>query len=76
MTKPIRVVRTRSNKLSNRFLPFEEIETEAVLSMDDDIAMLTADELELGFQVCLVFRKLKYCITFYIKISSSINRWL
>ena len=55
MTKPIRVVRTRSNKLSNRFLPFEEIETEAVLSMDDDIVMLTADELEFGFQVCLVF---------------------
>jgi hypothetical protein len=23
--------------------------------MDDDIVMLTADELEFGFQVCLVF---------------------
>jgi len=41
----------RSNKLSNRFFPYDEIETEAVLSLDDDIVMLTADELEFGFQV-------------------------
>jgi glucuronyl/N-acetylglucosaminyl transferase EXT2 len=45
------VVRTQSNKLTNRFYPFDEIETEAVLSMDDDIVMLTPDELEFGYQV-------------------------
>lgn len=40
-----------ANKLSNRFYPFEEIQTEAVLSIDDDIVMLTADELEFGYEV-------------------------
>ena len=50
-SKPLKVVRTRSNRLTNRFFPFDEIETEAVLSMDDDIVMLTADELEFGYQV-------------------------
>ena len=52
-TKPIRIVRTEANKLSNRFFPYSEIETEAVLSMDDDIVMLTPDELEFGYQVRL-----------------------
>ena len=45
------VVRTDANVLSNRFLPFSEIKTECILSMDDDIVMLTADELEFGYQV-------------------------
>ncbi|KRT81092.1 hypothetical protein AMK59_5573 [Oryctes borbonicus] len=49
--KPIKVIRTKANKLSNRFYPFEEIETEAILSIDDDIIMLTADELEFGYEV-------------------------
>jgi len=39
------------NLLSNRFYPFEEIETEAVFSLDDDIIMLTVDEIEFGFEV-------------------------
>ena len=34
-----------------RFYPYEEIDTEAVLSLDDDIDMLTSDELEFGYQV-------------------------
>lgn len=34
-----------------RFLPFDEIETEAVLSLDDDITMLNGDELEFAYQV-------------------------
>jgi len=42
--------------LTNRFFPFDEIETEAVLSMDDDIVMLTADELEFGYQVSDVLK--------------------
>lgn len=45
------MIRTAANKLSNRFYPYEEIQTEAVLSIDDDIVMLTADELEFGYEV-------------------------
>nr|CAB3244014.1 exostosin-2-like [Phallusia mammillata] len=46
-----KVIQTTSNKLSNRFFPYEEIKTEAVLAIDDDIIMLTADEIEFGYQV-------------------------
>lgn len=45
------MVRTKENKLSNRFFPFDEIETEAVLAIDDDIIMLTSDELQFGYEV-------------------------
>ncbi|XP_044537793.1 exostosin-2-like [Gracilinanus agilis] len=48
---PLKVVRTAENKLSNRFFPYDEIETEAVLAIDDDIIMLTADELQFGYEV-------------------------
>ncbi|RZF37962.1 hypothetical protein LSTR_LSTR005462 [Laodelphax striatellus] len=51
VSKPIKVIQTKENKLSNRFYPYEEIETEAVLHIDDDIVMLTADELEFGYEV-------------------------
>ncbi|KAB0802721.1 hypothetical protein PPYR_04907 [Photinus pyralis] len=51
ISKPIKVIRTKANKLSNRFFPYEEIETEAILTIDDDIVMLTADELEFGYEV-------------------------
>lgn len=50
VSKPVNVIRTSSNKLSNRFFPYKEIETEAVLAIDDDIVMLTADEIEFGYQ--------------------------
>nr|XP_020465783.1 exostosin-2 [Monopterus albus] len=46
-----KVVRTKENKLSNRFFPYDEIETEAVLAIDDDIIMLTSDELQFGYEV-------------------------
>lgn len=49
--KPLKVIQTKSNKLSNRFYPYPEIETEAVLTIDDDITMLTQDELDFGFEV-------------------------
>ena len=39
MSKPIKVIRTKANLLTNRFYPYSEITTEAVLSMDDDIGM-------------------------------------
>lgn len=48
---PLKVVRTNENKLSNRFFPYDEIETEAVLAIDDDIIMLTSDELQFGYEV-------------------------
>ncbi|XP_063298073.1 exostosin-like 3 [Pelobates fuscus] len=47
---PIVVVRTEKNSLNNRFLPWDEIETEAVLSIDDD-AHLRHDEIMFGFRV-------------------------
>ncbi|XP_046616513.1 exostosin-2 [Neodiprion virginianus] len=51
INRPLKVIQTKANKLSNRFYPYDEIETEAMLSIDDDIVMLTADELEFGFEV-------------------------
>ncbi|XP_071494929.1 exostosin-like 3 [Diadema antillarum] len=47
---PIKVVRTSANSLNNRFLPYDEIETEAILSLDDD-AHLRHDEILFGFRV-------------------------
>ena len=44
-------MRTAENKLSNRFFPYDEIETEAVLAIADDIIMLTSDELQFGYEV-------------------------
>eukprot|EP00092_Neocalanus_flemingeri_P000390 GFUD01000414.1.p1 GENE.GFUD01000414.1~~GFUD01000414.1.p1 ORF type:complete len:649 (+),score=231.35 GFUD01000414.1:83-2029(+) len=51
ISKPLKVIQTSANKLSNRFYPYSEIETECVLSLDDDISMLTSDELEFAYQV-------------------------
>lgn len=49
--KPLKLIQTKSNKLSNRFYPYPDIETEAVLTIDDDITMLTPDELDFAFEV-------------------------
>ncbi|XP_052900287.1 exostosin-2 [Anopheles moucheti] len=49
--KPFKIIQTAANRLSNRFYPYEEIETEAILTIDDDIVMLTADELDFGYEV-------------------------
>ena len=38
---------------SPRFFPYDEIETECILALDDDIIMLTADEMEFGYEVSL-----------------------
>ena len=51
MSRPIKIIQTKANLLTNRFYPFSKITTEAVLSMDDDIVMLTSDELEFAYQV-------------------------
>ncbi|XP_050409232.1 exostosin-like 3 [Patella vulgata] len=47
---PLNIVKTAKNSLNNRFLPFDIIETEAVLSIDDD-AHLRHDEIIFGFRV-------------------------
>ena len=50
------VVRGKGNSLNNRFLPHKEIETEAVLQLDDDVLM-APEEIEFGFrQVCLLVK--------------------
>lgn len=47
---PIEIIRTEKNRLNNRFYPYASIETEAVFAIDDDIVMLTADEIEFAYQ--------------------------
>ena len=47
---PLHVVSTARNSLNNRFLPLALIETEAVLSLDDDVH-LTHAEIILAFRV-------------------------
>lgn len=75
MSKPLKVIQTKENKLSNRFYPYDEIETEAVLSIDDDIIMLTADEVEFAYEVYLKYLcNLKnYVPHIYIIFSSTIE---
>jgi len=51
--KPLEVIRSKANLLSNRFIPYEAIRTDCVLSLDDDITMLTDDELEFGYRAWL-----------------------
>ena len=51
VAKPLKVIQTKENKLSNRFYPYDEIETEAILQIDDDIIMLTVDEVEFAYEV-------------------------
>ncbi|XP_014675040.1 PREDICTED: exostosin-3-like [Priapulus caudatus] len=47
---PIHVIKTNRNSLNNRFLPYDVIETEAILSMDDD-THLRHDEIMFAFRV-------------------------
>ncbi|XP_054272009.1 exostosin-3-like [Macrosteles quadrilineatus] len=47
---PVEVVKASTNSLNNRFVPYDAIETEAVLSVDDD-AHLRHDEIMFGFRV-------------------------
>lgn len=65
VSKTVKLIRTQENKLSNRFYPYEEIETEAILTIDDDIVMLTADELEFGFEVSKVLLILPKPLLFF-----------
>lgn len=47
---PVKVLKMEKNSLNNRFLPFSSIETEAILSIDDD-AHLRHDEIVFAFRV-------------------------
>ena len=49
MSPVLQVVRTEKNSLNNRFLPWDVVETEAILSIDDD-AHLRHDEIMFGFR--------------------------
>ena len=45
----VKVIRAGKNSLNNRFIPYDAVKTEAILSMDDDI-YLRHDEIELAFR--------------------------
>ncbi|KAG8199824.1 hypothetical protein JTE90_000912 [Oedothorax gibbosus] len=47
---PIHVIKAKKNSLNNRFLPYDVVETECILSVDDD-AHLRHDEIVFGFRV-------------------------
>lgn len=47
---PIELVRVNRNSLNNRFLPYDSIETDAILSLDDD-SPLRPDEIVFAFRV-------------------------
>ncbi|XP_044266685.1 exostosin-3 [Tribolium madens] len=47
---PVHVVKAARNSLNNRFLPLDNLQTEAILSVDDD-AHLRHDEILFGFRV-------------------------
>lgn len=45
-------IKSEDNKLTNRFLPLPDskLMTQCILSLDDDMIMLTEDEIEFGYQ--------------------------
>lgn len=47
---PVEFIRVEKNSLNNRFVPWDRIETEAVLSLDDDIDLLQQEYI-LAFRV-------------------------
>ena len=47
---PVHIVAMDKNSLNNRFLPLDVIQTDAVLSLDDDVT-LSQEEIQLGFNV-------------------------
>lgn len=47
---PIELVKVNRNSLNNRFLPYDSIETDAILSLDDD-SPLRPDEIVFAFRV-------------------------
>lgn len=66
----LQVVRTEKNSLNNRFLPWDAVETEAILSIDDD-AHLRHDEIMFGFRSVMVV-----AVTLPIKVFSHLLSFL
>ena len=62
------VVRGKGNTLNNRFLPLSNIETDAVLSLDDDVC-LTQQQIVQGFRSAI-----DQAAYYYIIIASSIAK--
>lgn len=56
----LQVVRTEKNSLNNRFLPWDAVETEAILSIDDD-AHLRHDEIMFGFRSAMIPECIPLC---------------
>lgn len=59
INRPIHVIHMDQNMLSNRFILFSEITTDAVLTLDEDIVTLNADEIEFGYQVSYQIRNFR-----------------
>lgn len=61
------VIKGDKNSLNNRFIPYDLIDTEAILSMDDDI-YLRYDEIELAFRYIslLLFSSVEFKVNFWI----------
>ncbi|CAH8667633.1 unnamed protein product [Dicrocoelium dendriticum] len=51
---PVKVLYGLKNSLNNRFLPLDLIQTDAVLSLDDD-SRLTTDEVNFGFRYVVIY---------------------
>ena len=47
---PVEVVIPEDSKPTNRFLPLSQIQTDCVMSLDDDVTTLSADEISFGYQ--------------------------
>lgn len=47
---PVRVVAAAANSLNNRFLPWDAVETDCVLQVDDDTRYLTPELISHGFR--------------------------
>ena len=45
----LQFIKVPKNSLNNRFIPYDSIETEAILSVDDDV-YLRHDEIQFGFR--------------------------
>ena len=64
---PIEVIVPTKNSLNNRFLPYKNIETEAILSLDDD-THLRRDEIEFAFrtwrEVCSIYLSFRFFNSF------------
>lgn len=66
---PIKIIVTKQNKLSNRFFPYNDITTDAIFAIDDDIVMLTGDEIEFAYQVWREFSDV------IVGFPSRVHRW-